>query len=92
MHLFVLTGQGWDRHLFALKAIHIEEYGDSKPLPGIFTDDAYSQINHNKISTSTLGPVSSILLNEDILLTIYVYKLLFPISQYSCKISHTWIR
>jgi len=49
-------GQGWDRHLFALKAIHMDEYGDSKELPGIFKDEAYSFINYNKISTSTLGP------------------------------------
>merc|ERR1719357_2343376 len=45
-------GQGWDRHLFALKNVHLTEYGDSKPLPDVFMDEAYQNINQNKISTS----------------------------------------
>ena len=53
------SGQGWDRHLFALKNVHLTEYGDSKPLPDVFTDEAYQNINQNKISTSTLGPVKN---------------------------------
>ena len=56
------TGQGWDRHLFALKNVHLTEYGDSKPLPDVFTDEAYQNINQNKISTSTLGPVKTLAL------------------------------
>ena len=56
------TGQGWDRHLFALKNVHLTEYGDSKPLPDVFTDEAYQNINQNKISTSTLGPVKTLTL------------------------------
>lgn len=45
-------GQGFDRHLFALKNIAISK-GSS--LPDIFTDEAYAMINHNILSTSTLS-------------------------------------
>lgn len=41
-------GQGFDRHLFALRLFA------ENPLPDIYQDQAYSKINHNIISTSTL--------------------------------------
>ena len=44
-------GQGFDRHLFALKYIH-DELGGA-PLP-IFTDPNYAKLNHIILSTSTL--------------------------------------
>jgi carnitine O-palmitoyltransferase 2 len=47
---FHLTGQGFDRHLFALRKL-AESQG--KKLP-IFCDPAYARINHNILSTSTL--------------------------------------
>lgn len=43
-------GQGWDRHLFALKALALPEN-----LPKLFRDPAYARINENVISTSTLS-------------------------------------
>ncbi|GAV03843.1 hypothetical protein RvY_14218 [Ramazzottius varieornatus] len=43
-------GQGFDRHLFALRKI-AEESGRSLP---IFQDPSYAAINHNILSTSTL--------------------------------------
>ncbi|XP_076636406.1 carnitine palmitoyltransferase 2 [Colletes latitarsis] len=45
-------GQGFDRHLFALKKIW--EQSDS-PKPAIFQDPAYDNINNNILSTSTLS-------------------------------------
>ncbi|XP_053718488.1 carnitine O-palmitoyltransferase 2, mitochondrial [Synchiropus splendidus] len=44
-------GQGFDRHLFALKYL-----ANSKPQPlhGLYADPAYAAINHNILSTSTL--------------------------------------
>lgn len=45
-------GQGFDRHLFALK--HIAQKR-GKELPAIYTDPAYAKINYNIISTSTLS-------------------------------------
>lgn len=45
-------GQGFDRHLFALKLTANE---NNMNIPEIFKDDAYSLINKNIISTSTLN-------------------------------------
>ena len=45
------TGQGFDRHLFALRHIH-EKLGGS-PLP-VFTDPNYAKLNYIVLSTSTL--------------------------------------
>lgn len=45
-------GQGFDRHLFALKKIW--EYSNSLK-PTIFEDSAYDNINNNILSTSTLS-------------------------------------
>ncbi|XP_044528894.1 carnitine O-palmitoyltransferase 2, mitochondrial isoform X2 [Gracilinanus agilis] len=45
------TGQGFDRHLFALKYLAAAE---GHPLPDLYQDPAYGQINHNILSTSTL--------------------------------------
>ncbi|XP_078526636.1 carnitine O-palmitoyltransferase 2, mitochondrial [Lissotriton helveticus] len=44
-------GHGFDRHLFALR--YLAAAGSSS-LPDFFQDPAYSQINHNILSTSTL--------------------------------------
>ncbi|KAK2706367.1 carnitine O-palmitoyltransferase 2, mitochondrial-like [Artemia franciscana] len=46
-------GQGFDRHLFAMK--YYCQSDVRQELPGIFTDPAYSKINHNILSTSTLS-------------------------------------
>uniref|UniRef100_A0ABM5G7V3 Carnitine O-palmitoyltransferase 2, mitochondrial n=1 Tax=Pogona vitticeps TaxID=103695 RepID=A0ABM5G7V3_9SAUR len=45
-------GQGFDRHLFGLQCL-----ADLRgtPLPDFYQDQAYAQINHNIISTSTLS-------------------------------------
>ena len=45
-------GQGFDRHLFALKTLAKEEGLNVTP---IFEDPAYSYINHIILSTSTLS-------------------------------------
>ena len=50
MDLRNFSGQGFDRHLFALRKL---AEADGKQLP-IFTDPAYAKINHNIMSTSTL--------------------------------------
>ncbi|KAI5610150.1 carnitine O-palmitoyltransferase 2, mitochondrial [Silurus asotus] len=44
-------GQGFDRHLFAIRYL-----ANSKgmPLPSLYQDPAYAAINHNILSTSTL--------------------------------------
>ncbi|KAG9270811.1 carnitine O-palmitoyltransferase 2, mitochondrial [Astyanax mexicanus] len=44
-------GQGFDRHLFAMRYL-----ANSKgmPLPSLYQDPAYAAINHNILSTSTL--------------------------------------
>nr|XP_034173162.1 carnitine O-palmitoyltransferase 2, mitochondrial [Osmia lignaria] len=47
-----VMGQGFDRHLFALKKIW-ERSNTLKPT--IFEDPAYENINHNILSTSTLS-------------------------------------
>ncbi|XP_038147650.1 carnitine O-palmitoyltransferase 2, mitochondrial [Cyprinodon tularosa] len=44
-------GQGFDRHLFALRYL-VNSKGQA--LPSLFTDPAYAAINHNILSTSTL--------------------------------------
>ncbi|XP_043986286.1 carnitine O-palmitoyltransferase 2, mitochondrial isoform X1 [Gambusia affinis] len=44
-------GQGFDRHLFALRYL-ANSKGQS--LPSLYTDPAYSALNHNILSTSTL--------------------------------------
>ncbi|KOC68074.1 Carnitine O-palmitoyltransferase 2, mitochondrial, partial [Habropoda laboriosa] len=47
-----VMGQGFDRHLFALKKIW--EHSNT-PKPAIFEDPAYDNINNNILSTSTLS-------------------------------------
>ncbi|KAM9832338.1 carnitine O-palmitoyltransferase 2, mitochondrial [Neosynchiropus ocellatus] len=44
-------GQGFDRHLFALKYLANSK---QQPLHGLYADPAYTAINHNILSTSTL--------------------------------------
>ncbi|XP_052778976.1 carnitine O-palmitoyltransferase 2, mitochondrial-like isoform X2 [Mya arenaria] len=44
-------GQGWDRHLFAMK-YYAEQAGT--PLPELYKDPAYNYINQITLSTSTL--------------------------------------
>ncbi|XP_030061844.1 carnitine O-palmitoyltransferase 2, mitochondrial [Microcaecilia unicolor] len=45
-------GQGFDRHLFALRYLAASQ---GLPIPDLFQDQAYAQINHNILSTSTLS-------------------------------------
>lgn len=47
-----MAGQGFDRHLFGLRYL-AESRGI--PLPDFYHDQAYAQINHNILSTSTLS-------------------------------------
>lgn len=49
---FFYSGQGFDRHLFALKYL-LQCRGGR--LPDIYTDPAYEKINHIILSTSTLN-------------------------------------
>lgn len=49
--LSIFVGQGFDRHLFALRLL-AESAGK---VPDIFQDPAYKQINHIILSTSTLS-------------------------------------
>ena len=62
-------GQGFDRHLFALKKI-AEERGaeglssssslsSTSTLPAFFLDESYSKMNRNVLSTSTLGYIGA---------------------------------
>ncbi|XP_050425951.1 carnitine O-palmitoyltransferase 2, mitochondrial isoform X2 [Adelges cooleyi] len=44
-------GQGFDRHLFALKLLAEQ---NNLEIPKLFTDPAYKSINHNILSTSSL--------------------------------------
>ncbi|KAJ0065400.1 hypothetical protein NL108_009534 [Boleophthalmus pectinirostris] len=44
-------GQGFDRHLFAMRYLANSK---GQPLHSLYTDPAYSSINHNILSTSTL--------------------------------------
>ncbi|XP_029356245.1 carnitine O-palmitoyltransferase 2, mitochondrial isoform X2 [Echeneis naucrates] len=46
------AGQGFDRHLFALRYLANSK---GQALPSLFTDPAYAAINHNILSTSTLS-------------------------------------
>lgn len=46
-------GQGWDRHLLVLR--HLAEQKSSGKVSDIFTDPAYSDINHIILSTSTMS-------------------------------------
>ena len=45
-------GQGFDRHLFALRYLAAIE---GKKIPDLYLDPAYKLINHNILSTSTLA-------------------------------------
>lgn len=45
-------GQGFDRHLFSLRYLAASK---GIPLPDIYQDQAYAQLNHNILSTSTLS-------------------------------------
>ncbi|XP_007944109.1 carnitine O-palmitoyltransferase 2, mitochondrial [Orycteropus afer afer] len=45
-------GQGFDRHLFALRNLAAAR---GIPLPELYLDPAYGKINHNILSTSTLS-------------------------------------
>ncbi|XP_006879756.1 PREDICTED: carnitine O-palmitoyltransferase 2, mitochondrial [Elephantulus edwardii] len=45
-------GQGFDRHLFALRYLAAAR---GIPLPELYLDPAYGKINHNILSTSTLS-------------------------------------
>lgn len=47
------VGQGWDRHLLVLR--HLAEQKSSGKVSDIFTDPAYSNINHIILSTSTMS-------------------------------------
>ncbi|XP_027023254.2 carnitine O-palmitoyltransferase 2, mitochondrial [Tachysurus fulvidraco] len=44
-------GQGFDRHLFALRYLTNSK---GMPMPSLYQDPAYAAINHNILSTSTL--------------------------------------
>lgn len=50
-YIFLFLGQGFDRHLFALRLLAKE---NNLKIPDLFTDPAYGQINHNILSTSSL--------------------------------------
>lgn len=45
-------GQGFDRHLFALKYLAAKQ---GRPTPSMFQDACYEAMNYNKLSTSTLA-------------------------------------
>ena len=47
-----VIGEGFDRHLFALKYLSQQR---SLPLPSLYQDAAYAAINYNILSTSTLS-------------------------------------
>lgn len=52
VYFFILCpGQGFDRHLFALRLLAQK---NQLKTPDLFTDPAYSHINHNILSTSSL--------------------------------------
>jgi hypothetical protein len=46
-------GQGFDRHLYALRAIAMEQ--DPSSLPAIFSHEAFGLIAANTLSTSTVS-------------------------------------
>ncbi|CAF1164128.1 unnamed protein product [Rotaria sordida] len=47
------TGQGFDRHLFALK--YLQEIENKENLHSIYTDKSYKLMNHTILSTSTVA-------------------------------------
>ncbi|XP_038068874.1 carnitine O-palmitoyltransferase 2, mitochondrial-like isoform X1 [Patiria miniata] len=47
-----IQGQGWDRHLFALRCLATVT---GRPMPAVFQDPAYANINTITLSTSTTG-------------------------------------
>uniref|UniRef100_A0A2K5E7Q6 Carnitine O-palmitoyltransferase 2, mitochondrial n=1 Tax=Aotus nancymaae TaxID=37293 RepID=A0A2K5E7Q6_AOTNA len=51
-HTSYISGQGFDRHLFALRYLAAAK---GIILPEFYLDPAYGQINHNVLSTSTLS-------------------------------------
>uniref|UniRef100_A0A2R8MKM8 Carnitine O-palmitoyltransferase 2, mitochondrial n=1 Tax=Callithrix jacchus TaxID=9483 RepID=A0A2R8MKM8_CALJA len=51
-HTSYISGQGFDRHLFALRYLAA---ATGTILPELYLDPAYGQINHNVLSTSTLS-------------------------------------
>lgn len=51
VHITLFPGQGFDRHLFALRLL---AKNNNMKIPDIFTDPAYERINHNILSTSSL--------------------------------------
>ena len=60
LHLYIYTyytGQGFDRHFFALKAFSQKD-GQSQP---IFEDPSFAKLNHIIISTSTVASNSILL-------------------------------
>ena len=50
--LNLMTGQGFDRHLFAMKDLVLKH---GQQLHDFYHDAAYSKINHVILSTSTLA-------------------------------------
>jgi carnitine O-palmitoyltransferase 2 len=46
-------GQGFDRHLFALRAVWQKQHG-TRPLPDLYLDPVFEQMNRFVLSTSTL--------------------------------------
>uniref|UniRef100_A0A8C0XJY0 Carnitine O-palmitoyltransferase 2, mitochondrial n=1 Tax=Castor canadensis TaxID=51338 RepID=A0A8C0XJY0_CASCN len=51
-HTSYISGQGFDRHLFAMRYLAAAK---GIALPELYLDPAYGQINHNILSTSTLS-------------------------------------
>ena len=47
-------GQGFDRHLFALKNVFLSENGEHTQLPELYTDESFIYANTFELSTSTL--------------------------------------
>ena len=48
----MISGQGWDRHLFAMK--YLSQDLDI-PLPALYKDPSFAKANHIILSTSTLS-------------------------------------
>lgn len=48
----IISGQGFDRHLFGLRKL-AEDSGS--PLPDLYQDPAYAYMNQHTLSTSTLS-------------------------------------
>lgn len=49
------AGHGVDRHLYALHAIHKRSAAADAPLPALFADAGWAELNHTTISTSNCG-------------------------------------